>query len=295
MNDIYLSDFLVEKEQTLSANSLIAYKRDLKSFMKFLDEKNKMPIKAVSNIVISDYLLTLKGEGKKEATINRRIVVLHLFFEYLCRYKIAKNNPMKNICKLPGCRVKIIFLSIMEINTLLETARHEKNLRDIAILELLYSCGIRVSELVMLSQEACDFKFGSSIKVTSEMGKTRLVPIGIPAAEALQKYLKSTERAKVLRKESKGILFLNHRGNRLSRQSVWNICRDSGKSAGLKKEVTPIILRDTFAMHMLQNGADALVVREIMGVSEAVSFDGYLMLIKNRTKEVFTNCHPRAF
>jgi integrase/recombinase XerD len=283
----YLNDYIdyIKNSKEIKENTLAAYRKDVAGFLSFLDEK-KLPLVLVSSAIIADYLLYLGEEGRSLSTINRHKHSINGFFGYLKSHGAIDENPVKAIKKIKMMRT-MSFLTVSEIDELLSAAKQKGNKRDAAILELLYASGIRSSELLALKEKDLDFKFMNTLFVKPLSGEPRLIPIGKKARDAILEYL----RDKKFRNE---ILFINNRGEKLSRQYLWQIVGKAAKKAGIEKTVSPQTFRDSFALHMLENGADANVVRELMGFKTGWSMDGYLALIKNRAKEVYDNCHPRA-
>jgi integrase/recombinase XerD len=169
-----------------------------------------------------------------------------------------------------------------------------KGIRDKALLELLYATGIRVSEVLEANVEDLNLRVGF-ITCTGEFGKARIVPIGSPARAALEEYLYDA-RPKLLRskKNSEKALFVNYNGERITRQGIWKMLKDYGVKAGIDKAITPQILRNSFAAHMVQNGADLKSLQELLGHEDVTATQVYLTVTKNRIKEVYDKTHPRA-
>ncbi|MDR2456967.1 MAG: tyrosine-type recombinase/integrase [Clostridiales Family XIII bacterium] len=286
-----IEEFIKAKKSKYANNSILAMRRDLNGFRKYLETKNISIINA-PKLLISSFLLALKDEKKSDATIKRQLSTLKKFYKFQLKNGKIEEDPTKNI-KVPKTkRYGLDFLTVQEIEVLFTEIYKKENKRDIAIIELLYGTGIRVSEIIDIKISDLDLEKTSNIIISSN--KKRLIPLNKKSFEALISYIESEER-KVLESKnmSKGILFLNHSGKKLSRQSVWKIIKKYANLAKISKKITPQILRDSFCLHILRNGADVFIVKEIMGFSDLMSLNIYLSLIKNRTKEVFNKCHPR--
>jgi integrase/recombinase XerD len=284
----HLDDYInhAESSKGIKESTRKAYRKDIADFLRFLTEKNNIHLNLVSPAVIADYFLRLKENGKSLLTINRHKQSIKGFFDYLITREIVRENPVRAIKKIKMSKT-ISRLAVSEMNKLLSSAAETENERNVAILELLYASGVRGGELLTLKERDLDFRFMNTLSVKSSSGEPRLIPIGKKARDAVLEYLK----VKKFRNET---LFISNRGEGLSRQYLWEIVSRAAGNAGIKKKVTPQTFRDSFALHMLENGADAGVIKELMGFQSAWSMEGYLSLVKNRTKEVYDRCHPRA-
>ena len=295
--DRYINDFInyLSTEKKMAQNSLEAYRRDVLEFAEFIREKQSFTLVEASNTEIVAYLLKLKNEGKSAATVNRKIASLRAFYGYLFVQKVVKENPTSNI-KSPKIERKTIeYLTIEEIEELLGKPDHSlKGLRDKAILELLYATGIRVSELVEMNLEDVNLRMGF-VTCTGEHGKARIIPMGRPSRAAVEEYIYEV-REKFFKEGSSDekALFVNYSGNRFTRQGMWKLLKEYAKLAELENKLTPQTLRNSFAVHMIQNGADLKSLQELMGHEDITATQIYLSVSKNRIKEVYDRAHPRA-
>ncbi len=275
-----LSQYLeyIEIEKGLSSNTIEAYRRDLTSFIDFYSTKNYDDITR-SNI--NSYILKLRNENLNPRSVMRKIASLRGFFKWLCANEYIKNNPTQLIeqPKLPKRLPKI--MSLEEITSILNS---DLNKEEAVIVELLYDCGLRVSELVNLKINDIDLK-SKYIKCYGKGSKERIVPFGQKALNAINKYLK--EREIILlenNKESKAFL-LRKNATPQTRQDVYNFIRKQGEK--IHKHISPHTLRHSFATHLLENGADLRVVQELLGHSDVSTTQLYTHITKKRLKEVY--------
>lgn len=293
----YLNDFIdyLSMEKKMAKNSLEAYRRDVLEFAELIREKQNLTLAEASNTEVVAYLLKLKNEGKSAATVNRKVASLRAFYNFLTSRKIITDNPTVNIKSPKIERKSIEYLTIEEVDNLLGTPdRSTKGLRDKAILELLYATGIRVSEIVEMNLEDVNLRMGF-VTCTGEHGKARIIPMGRPSRAAVEEYIYEV-RPKFL-KEGNGTenaLFVNYTGNRLTRQGLWKLLKEYARLANLESKLTPQTLRNSFAVHMIQNGADLKSLQELMGHEDISATQIYLSVSKNRIKEVYDKTHPRA-
>ena len=279
----------------MAQNSLEAYKRDVLEFAGIIREKQNLSLVEASNTEVVAYLLKLKNDGKSAATVNRKVASLRAFYSYLTSRKIIADNPTVNIKSPKIERKNIEYLTIEEIDNLLGTPdRSVKGLRDKAILELLYATGIRVSEIVEMNLEDVNLRMGF-VTCTGEHGKARIIPMGRPSRAAVEEYIYEV-RPKFLREGNDGenALFVNYTGNRLTRQGLWKLLKEYARMANLENKLTPQTLRNSFAVHMIQNGADLKSLQELLGHEDISATQIYLSVSKNRIKEVYDKTHPRA-
>ncbi|NLP29645.1 MAG: tyrosine recombinase [Clostridiales bacterium] len=294
--DNYLNKFTVylKKEKNMSNNSILAYSRDIRGFIAFLKEKGVERFEDVSNTEIVSFLLKLKNEGKSAATVNRKLASLRAFFNYMIVLHRIDHDPTANIKSPRIERKNIEFLTIDEVERLLAQPDESiKGIRDKALLELLYASGMRVSEIAGANLTDLNLRIGFIVS-GGEHGKARIVPLGKPARVALEKYLYDTRSKLIRNKNDTEALFLNYNGERLTRQGIWKLLKEYGKKAKLEHKLTPQILRNSFAAHMIQNGADLKSVQELLGHEDITATQIYLSVNKNRIKDVYDRTHPRA-
>ena len=285
----------MEKVKGMARNSTEAYLRDIREFQAFLDQRGSLSPEDISNTEIVAFVLHLKNLGRSTATSNRKVASLRGFFSFLQEQGRISANPCLHIKSPRVERKEIEYLTLGEVDRLLMLPDTTvKGIRDRALLELLYATGIRVSEVLEANVEDLNLRVGF-ITCTGEFGKARIVPIGRPARAALEEYLYDA-RPKLLRskKNSEKSLFVNYNGERITRQGIWKMLKDYGVKAGIGKAITPQILRNSFAAHMVQNGADLKSLQELLGHEDVTATQVYLTVTKNRIKEVYDKTHPRA-
>lgn len=292
----FISDYIeyLKIEKNMSANSLAAYGRDIRDFFLFLQKRGTADPREASNTEVISYLLALKNQGRSGATINRKVAAIRAFYDYLIGRGFVRENPTTNIKSPKVQRKEIEYLSIDEVEQLLsmpdETPR---GIRDRALLELLYAAGLRVSEAAAVDVRDVNLRIGF-ITCDGRYGKARIIPLGKPAQKAVEEYIYEG-RSKLLRgREDHGALFLNYCGERITRQGVWKVMKEYGRKSGIRKELSPQILRNSFAVHMIQNGADLKTMQELLGHEDISATQIYLSVTKNHIKEVYDSAHPRA-
>jgi len=276
----YISDYLacLELERGLSQNTILAYQSDLIAFFDYLG--NDAILDELKRKDFSSYTKYLARNEINPSTITRKIASIKGFFRYLCFKRIIKINPSISITppKLPKRLPKV--LTISELDKIL---KEKLDLVDYAIVELLYSAGIRVSELTELELKNLDLA-QNMIKVFGKGSKERLVPIGKKCSETLKKYLKKRELI-ALKCNSKPYLFLNSDGTKITRQKVYKLIHSLGNVVG--KNISPHTIRHSFATHLLENGADLRVVQELLGHASIVTTQLYTHVSKKTLREVY--------
>jgi len=294
----YLSYAAIEKG--LSKNTIEAYRRDLNKFKNFLTS-NDLSILEVNNKVIDDFLGWLRGaDGSNsrgsESSNSRTIVTVRNLYKF-----IATNNhtvnPLKDYSppKIPKRLPKA--LKISEIMALIEASKFGDDvisIRNSALIEVLYATGARVSEIVDLDiSNVSEIANTTTLKLSGKGGKERVVPIGIYARNSLDQYL-TLARPVLVRKKVCSSLFLNSRGDSLSRQSAWEIIATLAERAKIQTRVTPHAIRHSFATHLLDGGADIRVVQELLGHSSVTTTQIYTLVTIDKLRESYATAHPRA-
>ena len=293
---MYTKDFIeyLQKERKMSKNTLEAYSRDILEFMAFEGSRGMSDILDTSSTEIIAFLHNLKIAGKSAATVNRKLASVRAFFNYLIEAGLMKNNPTANITSPKIEPKEIEYLEMDEIDKLLATPDDSvKGVRDRAILEVLYATGIRVSELIEANVEDINLRMGF-ITCTGEQSNPRIVPLGRPSRAALEDYIYDGRKKLVKENTAEKALFVNYYGKRITRQGLWKILKEYGNKAGIEHRLTPNIIRTSFAVHMLQNGADLKTLQELMGHEDITATQVYLSVTKNRIKDVYDKSHPRA-
>jgi len=286
-------DYLL-REKSMAATSLSAYSGDYKEFAAYLADHKGKDIPDATNADVVSYLLNLKAAGRSGATINRKLASIRAFYHFLMQRGEIGEDPTQNIKSPRLPRKKIEFLSIEEVEKLLaQPDQSPKGIRDRALLELMYASGMRVSEIAMANLADLNLRIGF-ITCTGEHGKARVIPVGRPARAALESYVYEGRKALLRQKEEVGALFLNYLGDRISRQGVWKIIKEYADQADLGSKLSPQILRNSFAAHMIQNGADIKSLQELLGHEDITATQIFMSVSKNRIMDVYDKTHPRA-
>ncbi|MDY4429167.1 MAG: site-specific tyrosine recombinase XerD [Lachnospiraceae bacterium] len=276
-----------------SENTVLSYNRDLTKFIKYLRTNKITSLDKVEEKDLEKYIKELNDNGFKSATVSRNIASLKAFFHYLNNEGILSNDPTKSL-KSPKIEKKIPeILTTDEVFALLEQPSGDspKEIRDKAMLELLYATGIRVSELINL--EASDVNLKTSSILCRDGSKSRTIPYGKKAKDALTRYLEGAREAIVDNKEST-ILFANCSGQKMSRQGFWKLIKHYAKKAGIESDITPHTLRHSFAAHLVENGADLRSVQEMLGHSDISTTQIYANMSHSHIREVYNRAHPRG-
>ncbi|MBV7507208.1 site-specific tyrosine recombinase XerD [Bacillus sp. sid0103] len=294
--DEQLKDFMqyLINEKGLSKNTIMAYERDLKSYLHYLvNVESVHSLNDVQRVHIVHFLKFLKDQGKSQKTLARHIASIRAFHQYLLRAKETDQDPSVQIETPRHERSLPNVLSLKEVEVLLETPKPNDHfgIRDKAMLELLYATGIRVSELIGLEIDNVQLSMGF---VRCNGKKERIIPIGRTATVAIKYYLEEGRPRFVSTKHMDQALFLNHQGKRLTRQGFWKILKKLTQEAGINKELTPHTLRHSFATHLLENGADLRAVQEMLGHADISTTQIYTQVTKTKLKDVYSKFHPRA-
>ncbi len=276
----------------LHENTINAYYSDAEKFVDYLFEKRVKDVKKVDKRAISGFIKRLEKEGKSESTIARTIASVRYFCDYLMSCGIVETNfalkvkPPKIEKNLPE------ILTADEVMRFLEapSGNEPKAIRDKAMLELLYATGIRASELIELNISDVHTKLGYiRCKKDSE---ERIIPVGRPSMAALENYLNVIR--KNIAKDAEQALFVNMNGSRMTRQGFWKIVKFYGEVAQIKTKITPHTLRHSFAVHLLENGADLHSIQSMLGHSDISTTQMYTRIINKRLQDVYSKAHPRA-
>ncbi len=293
-----LLDFLayLEFERGLSRNTLEAYRSDLLQFGRFLDERKGTATEA-RGADISDFLTALPGcDGRSAspATVHRKSACLRSFYRHLRREGVIDSDPTAAVTAPRRGRRLPQVLSRGEVNRLLEQPKGTAPaaLRDRALLELMYACGLRASEAIGLEVADVDLE-AQVLRARGKGSKERVVPVGRTAAEAVRHYLERG-RAALVGERLETHLFVNFRGGMLTRQGLYKIVRRHAVSAGLGDKMSPHTLRHTFATHLLAGGCDLRSVQEMLGHADVATTQLYTHLSSERLKDVYFRAHPRA-
>jgi integrase/recombinase XerD len=277
-----------------SLNTQEAYKRDILQFENFLGEHSSN-IKEFKREQVVQYIAQLHRADLKANSTARKLAALKSYCSFLLRENIIDHDPLVDIDLPKLGRFLPKALSISETKQLLEASSEKADLledRDRTILEVLYSTGMRVSELANLKMHDINFEVKFA-KVLGKGRKERVVPLGKLACQAIQDYIENV-RPKLLKKKDIAELFINRRGKIFSRQGLWNVVKRAMLRSGITKKVTPHTLRHSFATHLLENGADLRSVQEMLGHANIATTQIYTSVSKERLKKVYLSAHPRA-
>jgi integrase/recombinase XerC len=282
-------------EKNASPHTCRCYQRDLEEFENFLkksdlflSEGEDIEMGKVDHIAIRKYLSFLHRRNKK-SSIARKVSTLRSFYKYLVREELVSSNPAKTVSTPKAEKPLPTTLTVDEAFRLMESPAEKNRLRDRAILELLYSSGIRVSELVGLNLNHLDMDLGI-VKVMGKGRKERIVPIGSKAIEALKALLE--ERSDI---EGEAPLFVNVKGGRLTDRSVGRVVKKYAKRSAIFRKISPHSLRHTFATHLLDAGADIREIQEMLGHASLSTTQRYTHLSMGKLMEVYDKAHPRSF
>ena len=279
-------------EKRMSANTVSSYMRDLSQYDQWLKQK-KTDLKRAKNILLQEYVKRLEQLGKSPATMSRFLASSKSFYAYMFAKGYIKTNPTAALKAQKVQRKYPEILTNKEVELFLEQPKcvDEKGFRDHAMLELLYATGIRVSELIDLDVD--DLNLPAGLVVCRSKGKERSIPLYPGAVKALQDYVQHI-RERIVTNDEEQALFVNMNGERMTRQGFWKIIKFYQEKADIKKDITPHMLRHSFAAHLLENGADLHSIQEMLGHADISSTQIYTHIVKKQLKDVYQKAHPRA-
>lgn len=285
-------DYLTNVKRA-SKNTIASYKRDLVKLHNYLKDSGIQSLKEVTSTDLNSYILLIEKQGMSTATVSRNIASVKAFFLYLLKQGVISEDPSETL-KPPKIEKKApVILTIEEINLLLEQPNGSapKEIRDKAMLELLYATGIRVSELISLRVK--DVNLSMNFLQCRDGNKERVIPFTNETKIALENYLYNARE--IMCKGEQESLFTNCQGAPMTRQGFWKIIKYYSAKAGIKKDITPHTIRHSFAMHLVNNGADLKAVQEMLGHSDISTTQIYVKTNMNtKIKEVYDKAHPRA-
>ena len=282
----------LENEKKLSDNTLQSYKRDLKQFRRFL-ESYSLHYNKVSEDDINLYIKELQDNGKKASSISRAIASIRSFYQFALKRKKVKRDPTANV-KSPKIEKRVpSVLTSKEVELLLDQPKDVdlKGTRDKAMLEFAYATGMRVTEIISLDID--DVNLDEGYVTCTNGNKQRTIPLGTMALNALKEYIEDA-RDVLIKDENQKALFVNVNGGRLTRQGFWKIIKYYKEQAHITKDITPHVLRHSFATHLLQNGADLKAIQTMLGHSDISSTQVYMQFQDGGLKDIYKKAHPRA-
>ena len=282
----------IKNDKKLSENTLQSYRRDIMQYYKYVETK-KVNYAKVTDSDIKEYLEYLKENNKKTSTISRNLASVRSFYQFLLRTKKVKRDPTEGIQSPKVEKKAPSILSSQEIELLLEQPKNVdlKGTRDKAMLEFAYATGMKVTEMISLDVESVNLEEG--IVCCKSTGKERNIPLGSLSLKALKEYIEEA-RPIMVKEDSEKALFVNTNGKRLTRQGFWKIVKYYKEQAHISKEITPHVLRHSFATHLLQNGADLKAIQTMLGHSDISSTQVYMQFQDESLKNVYRKAHPRA-
>lgn len=282
----------LQNDKKLSNNTLQSYRRDILQFRDYVNKNNINYTKAKESD-IKDYLEELHNEGKKSSTASRSLASIRSFYQFLIRTKKAKGDPTVSIQSPKIEKRTPSVLTSEEVELLLDQPKDVdlKGTRDKAMLEFAYATGMKVTEIIDLDIDNINFEEDT---VTCSNGKkSRTIPLGALAEKALKEYVEQA-RPILIKDESNKALFVNVNGSRLTRQGFWKIVKYYKEQAHIEKDITPHVLRHSFATHLLQNGADLKSIQAMLGHSDISSTQVYAQFQDPGLKDIYKKAHPRA-
>ena len=291
---IHAYENYLTKVKQASGNTVSSYMRDIRQYAQWLESHEELDVLNASQVNISEYLKYLQSLGKSGSTVSRTLASLKNFYAYAETTGFLEKSPVTAEIHVDRGEKKLPqILTGKEIELLLAqpSATDSKGIRDKAMLEVMYATGIRVTELIDLNTEDVNLDLGI-IKCTSAR-KTRAIPLYPAALRALTVYLRDI-RALMIADPTEKALFVNVGGSRMSRQGFWKILKFYQSKANIEKDITPHTLRHSFAVHLLENGADLSSLQELMGHSDISSTQMYTQMINQKIKSVYDKCHPKA-
>ncbi len=297
MIEQFLKEYLtvLRFEKNLSDNTIQSYEFDLRKLVDFLKKNGIYDLNDVTAETIIEYFNEQKEKGIDVATVARYMSSIKSFWNYLEVSNYVTNNPTEKLYSVKKSRKLPSVLSFEEIEKIMQTVKTDSilGIRDRAILELFYSSGLRVSELINL--KISDLFFDEEvIRVIGKGSKERIVPIGQSAIFWVNEYLRSSRPALEKKSKSQNIVFLNRQGTKLSRMSIWKIFRFYTQEAGITKEIHPHTFRHSFATHLIERGADLRAVQEMLGHSDISTTQIYTHIDRDYIKQVHRDHHPRG-
>ena len=282
----------LQNDKKLSSNTLQSYKRDIVQYQSYID-KNKLNYLKIDDEQINKYLKSLSKANKKPSTISRNLATIRAFYQFLIRTKKIKKDPTDGVHS-PKVEKKIpSVLTAKEVELLLEQPKNIdlKGIRDKAMLEFAYATGMRVTEIISLNVD--DVNIEESYVVCNSGSKKRNIPLGSISLQALVEYMEKA-RPVLIKDENDKALFVNINGKRLTRQGFWKIVKYYKEQAHIDKDITPHVLRHSFATHLLRNGADLKSIQTMLGHSDISSTQVYMQFQTENLKDIYNKAHPRA-
>lgn len=291
--DAYIRHLTIERG--VAKNTIAAYRRDLRRYLEFLEARDIETIGQITELAVQDFAEALVSVSGLSATSVARVLAgIRGIHKYWLQENLTNADPAASVKPPKAPRRLPKAITVQQVEALLNAVSGDDpiQVRDRAILELLYATGARITEIVSLDLD--DLVDPTLLRVLGKGAKERIVPVGRYAQNALEAYLVRTRPLLALNGKGTPALFLNQRGGRLTRQSAWQIIHDASKAANLPGEISPHTLRHSFATHLLEGGADVRVVQELLGHSSVATTQIYTLVTVDALREVYATAHPRA-
>lgn len=293
----FLQEYLayLKLERNLSEQSVSSYSSDINKFLNYIEEQNVTDLNSVKTKLITEYFEVMRDLGISSSSTSRYLSAVKGFFKYLSSQEYIEKDPVEILSTRITERKLPSVLSFLEIDELLQSpnVKEKFGLRDKAMLELFYSSGLRVSELINLKISDLYFSDGV-IRVLGKGSKQRIIPIGSSAVKWIREYMKTLRPLLEKKMKSENIIFLNNRGTKLSRMGVWKIVDKYVKAAKIEKEFHPHTFRHSFATHLLEGGADLRAVQEMLGHADISTTQIYTHIDREFVKQMHKDFHPRG-
>ena len=293
MDDIARYGAYLTDERHASQNTVSSYLRDVTQFSEYLANSRGCRLREADSEMVQSYMNWMLGRGKSAASVTRFLASIKSFYNFLLANGDVKENPARGVAAAKVERKFPEILTSKEVELFLEQPQcvDAKGFRDHAMLELLYATGIRVSELISLN--VTDLNLAAGFIRCASRGKERIIPLYHTVIKALTDYVR-TIRPQLIADSDETALFVNMNGERMSRQGFWKIIKYYQEKTGIQKEITPHTLRHSFAVHLLENGADLRSIQEMLGHADISSTQIYTHVVKKQLKDVYQKAHPRA-
>ena len=293
MDDIARYGQYLSEERCSSKNTVSSYLRDVTQFSEYLNNYQDCSLREATPDMVQSYMNWMMGRGKSAASATRFLASIKSFYSFMISCGDVTANPAKSVASAKVERKYPEILTGKEVELFLEQPQcvDAKGFRDHAMLELLYATGIRVSELISL--DITDLNLAVGVIRCENKGKERVIPLYQTAIKALQDYVRNI-RPQLIADSGEAALFVNMNGERMSRQGFWKIIKHYQERAGIQKEITPHTLRHSFAVHLLENGADLRSIQEMLGHADISSTQIYTHVVKRQLKDIYQKAHPRA-
>lgn len=291
--ELIIQDFIEYLEsRKVAKNTLVSYERDINQLDKHLGEIGKKMFDTTAED-LQNYIIYMQTLGKSNATISRSVASIKAFYKYLVKNKLIEENIADSLVAPKVEKKELFILTTKEVELLLEQPNTSdlKGQRDKAMLELLYATGIRVTELISI--KLSDINLGAGYLKVKKKNKERTIPIGNIALKFLKEYV-SEVRPLLIKTEEEETLFINTNGQKMTRQGFWKILKQYKEQAKIEKELTPHTIRHSFAVHLLQNGAEVKMVQELLGHTDVASTLMYTQMADMKLRDEYLKAHPRG-